>query len=149
MNLFDEESILLSNDNSTVILTTHRIRADFGNASEASLTSMMLENVSSVQLSSRSHPALLSFGVVGSLIGLGLAFYGERQFSSVGGLLLLLSIVSLVLYYYSRKHTCVIASNGGSRIVFTTTNMKREALIDFIDQVEQAKMDRLTRIRSV
>lgn len=145
MKLFDDETILLSNNDNTVVLTTHRIRSDFGNSSDASLTSIMLENVSSIQLTSSSHPALLNFGVIGSLVGLGLAIFGQHEFSSIGGVLLFVSIIAIVLYYYSRKHCCIIASNGGSRIVFTTTNMKREALVDFIDKVEQAKVDRLAR----
>lgn len=149
MKLFDDETILLSNNDNTVLLTTHRIRSDFGNSSDASLTSIMLENVSSIQLNSKSHPALLSLGGLGCLVGLGLAIYGRHEASAIGGLILFVSIILLVLYYYSRKHTCVIASNGGSRIVFTTTNMKREALVDFIDKVEHAKMDRLMRIRTV
>lgn len=78
------------------------------------------------------------------IVGGGVMFSNDRGNTSAGSVgLILAGIGALVFYLYSRKHTCIVASDGGSRMVFSTTNMKRIALIDFIDKVEEAKLKRV------
>jgi len=141
MNLFQGEQILTTTEDNIVVLTTHRIRSNNSYGwGQHSTTSIMLEKVSSIQLTYTSYPLLLLMAGVLMII----AFVMNSQ--HVGGnemfIPILLAIICLAMYFATRKHVCVIASDGGARISFATTNMKRDALHSFIDKVEQAKYNR-------
>ncbi|MFI5136472.1 MAG: hypothetical protein ACHQIM_01510 [Sphingobacteriales bacterium] len=138
MNLLKDETIITTSNENALTLTTHRIRADFSAGSEARFTSIMLQHVSSVQLSTRSYPILIGIAIL--LVILGIAIGNDHTGnSSVPVILILAGVISASAYFFYKQHNCVIASDGGSKIEFSTTGMKREVLIDFLDKIEQAK----------
>jgi hypothetical protein len=145
MNLFEGEQIITTTDSNIVVLTTHRIRSNNSVSwGQHRTTSIMLEKVSAIQATYISFPILL---VLSGAMALGAAWVSGQ--SGVGGgiaLLVILAIVCLIGYFATRKHVCVIVSDGGSRIVFETANMKKDVLNSFIDQVERAKYKRVSQV---
>jgi len=138
MNLLKNEAFITTSDDNALTLTTHRIRADFSSGSEARFTSIMLEHVSSVQLSSRSFPFLI--GLAFLLIIGGIAAGSDRSTnSSVPAVLIAAGVLAGLAYFFYKQHNCIIASDGGSRIEFSTSGMKRDTLISFLDKIEEAK----------
>jgi hypothetical protein len=145
MNLFEGEQIITTTDSNIVVLTTHRIRSNNSVSwGQHNTTSIMLEKVSAIQATYISFPILL---VLAGTMGLGAALVSGQ--SGVGGgiaLLIVLAIVFVIGYFATRKHVCVIVSDGGSKIVFETANMKKDVLNSFIDQVERAKYKRVSQV---
>jgi len=138
MILLKNEAIISTSDDNALTLTTHRVRADFSAGSEAKFTSIMLEHVSSVQLSSRSYPFLI--GLAALLVIIGVAVGSDHSSnSSAPAILVIAGVVAGIAYFLYKQHTCIIASDGGSRIEFSTSGMKRETLISFLDKIEEAK----------
>jgi len=142
MNLLKDESVITTSDDSRLILTTHRVRYDSGNSGDSSMTSMMLQHVSSVQLISRSYPLLILIGIL--LIAGGFAVGSNRYNSSGEGFLIVVGFIVGIAYFFTKQHTCIITSDGSSKIVFSTTNMKRASLLEFIDKIEEAQSKRIT-----
>jgi hypothetical protein len=136
MNLPEDEVIITTSNDNAVILTTHSIRSDFGAGSETKLTSIMLEHVSSVQLSSRTYPVLIGIALL-CIIG-GVAAGSDRFNSSFPAVLIVMGAAFGIAYFFFKQHTCAITSAGGVKIEFSTTSMKREALIAFLDKTEEA-----------
>ncbi len=118
MRKLENEQIITESDNKRIVLTSHRIRYNESGYQNANMTSIMLKQVSSIEITYESKLIYLIIGVITLPIIVGLLF--------------------LLLYYFSRKHVVVISSTGGAAIHFETKGMKREALNDFIDNVEEA-----------
>jgi len=138
MNLFKDEQILTSTTENIVVLTTHRIRSNNNYGwGQRSTTSIMLEKISSIQLTYKSYPILL---IVAALLALAsFAMYNQRMANGEMFVPLLFVIICVIVYFTTRKHVCAIASDGGAKIMFETNNMRKEELFNFIDKVEQAK----------
>ncbi len=137
MNFLKDESVITASNDNAVTLTTHRIRANFGNNRDSSLVSIMLEHVSSIQLTTRSYPIFLGIGFF--LVVAGAAFSQNSYNQSGGEGLIVAGVIVAILYFFVKQHTCVINSDGGAKIVFTTSGMKREQLLTFIDKIEEAQ----------
>ena len=140
MNLLKDETILTASEDNRVILTTHRIRYDAGSNGDSTMTSIMLEHISSVQLNTRSYPILLLIGFV--LIVSGFITSYQSYGPSAQPVLLVIGFIVGILYFFTKQHTCIISSDGGSRIEFSTTNMRRQNLLEFIDKIEDAQSKR-------
>jgi len=100
----------------------------------------MLEKVSSCEIRYQSWPILL---ILGGLLLLG----GTYSFFQMGGVQLagpaiVFGLVFLCAYFLTRKHLISISSDGGASIGFETTGLKRDAVIAFINGIEEAKNQR-------
>jgi hypothetical protein len=142
--LLDGERLLHQSPNQVVSLTTHRVRMHRASGSAAHIVSMMLEKVSACEIRYLSHPWLL---LVGALLVVGgvLALF-QRTEPGIVALLLLVGGVLLTAYFVSRHHVVSIASDGGTRLSFETKGMPREVVIGFIDNLEQAKNQRMLQL---
>jgi hypothetical protein len=140
MNLLKDELIITSTTDNIIILTNHRIRSNNSHSwGHSNTTSIMLEKVSSIQLTYKSYPILLL--VAGLLALASLAIYIQQMANGEMFVPLVFTIICVIAYFSTRKHVCVVASDGGARIIFETNNMKKEELLNFIDKIEQAKQD--------
>ena len=84
MNLLKNEAVITTSDDNALTLTTHRVRADFSTGSETRFTSIMLEHISSVQLSSRSYPILIGIAVILILAGIAVGSDHSNNSSEIG-----------------------------------------------------------------
>ena len=140
MNLFPFENIISSTNDNVIILTTHRIRSSNSRQwGQHDTTSIMLEKISSIKVTYISYPILLVVAGILGLMGLGLK---QAYTDSSLTVFVVLVVACIVGYFGSRRHVCVIATDGGAKIVFQTAHMKKEAIIEFINQIEDAKAKR-------
>jgi hypothetical protein len=134
MELLPGERTVSESSDETVLLTTHRVRLDRGTREFVTIT---LHQVASCSIGTRSHPILL---VLAAVVWLG-AFQvaGERMGTIpflIGGIA---GALIVLLYVLSREQNIVIASAGES-IRIKTRGMSREACVQFVDDLERAKL---------
>lgn len=133
ISLLPGEQVVTSSNNDVLVLTTKRVRYDFVVWGRSSLISMLLESVASCGRVTQSFPIILLFA--------GLAFFialFQRGDQSV--LFLGLSIMLVVAYFLARRAVISITANGGQAILVPAKDMKREAIIGFIDALEHEKL---------
>jgi hypothetical protein len=127
-----ERQVSASADGS-VVLTSHRVRLDRG----GEFISISLDQVASCSLGTRSHPILL---VIAALVWLGsFQFAGERVETPAFVVGTLIGLLIVGLYVVSRTQVIAIASPGET-IRIRTRGMTRAACIQFIDDVERARL---------
>lgn len=112
-----------------LVLTSHRVRLDIKNAGESQVQSILLDQVASCGLMTKSNLTLL---VLAAAVFV-LAVLAKQITTAVilGGLL-------AALYWFTRKESLSIASAGGA-IEIATSGLDRKVLLEFIDAVEAAK----------
>ena len=141
MNLFQGEQILTTTEDNIVVLTTHRIRSNNSYGwGQHNTTSIMLEKVSSIQLTYTSYPVL--FILAGLFLLVSYIMSSQRVANCETLIPVIIAIVCVGAYFSTRKHVCIVASDGGAKLSFVTANMKKDALHSFIDKVEQAKYNK-------
>lgn len=132
MKLFEGEEKILESDNGELVLTTHRVRHDSKSLGKRKITSLLLQELSSCELSHRSYPALLIVAAIGLVIA---AAGGSSNAMGVG---VAVSIISVISFFSSRKQALCLATAGG-QIIVETKGMKPEGVKNFIDETEIAK----------
>lgn len=146
-HLMPDESILTYSDNGLVTLTTHRIRYANKIWGQSNHISMMLENVSAIQVVYLSYPFLWIIGVVIGLIGL-LITTTEKGGGPEMFITGFLAFFLIVGYFISRRHIFSITADGGTKIIFRTENVATAAMIDLMNKIETAKADRLSLVNN-
>ena len=137
--LSDEQILLTSNDNST-ILTTHRVRYQTKIGGKTSFSSIMLEMLSSCEFTQKTNPALLWLSVVFLLIGISLGFMvDENSYYVLGGIIL--AIIFFIAYYLYRRGM-ILLSCAGANIYLPVSRMSVEKMIEFVNAIESAKNKR-------
>lgn len=132
---FEDEKEITRSSNDVVILTTHRIRFD----DSKHIISIMLEKVSSIEVHYSSWLICLLFGILAAVAGFVMGVNNNGQAMVAG---LALGGILILIYFLTRKHVIEIASDGGTKINFQTSGMKRESILKLINQIETAKSDR-------
>jgi hypothetical protein len=134
MELLPGERKVSESSDGTVVLTSQRVRLDQGTRQ---FVSIALEEVASCRIGTHSYPALL---ILAAVVWLGaFQFAGERVGTIpflVGGLI---GALVVLLYVLSREQIIVIASAGES-IRIRTRGMSRAACVQFVDDLERAKL---------
>ena len=137
MEMLPGEKKLSESNDGTVLLTTRRIRLDKGQGRAREFVSITLDQVASCSIRTRSHPFLLLFGALFALAGFQIA--GERLAAPAVAVGAVLCVLCIILYFTSREQLITVAS-AGEAIRIRTRGMSRPACIQFIEDVECAKM---------
>lgn len=145
-DLFEGEEIITQSDENTIVLTNIRIRYSDIEYSRASIVSIMLEKVSSIEAYFSSNLYLLMFGVLGTLFGV-ITMYNHTN-NEYSVLALIVGLILIAAYFSSRKYLIVISPDGGSQIRFHAKGMKKETVFDFINKVERAADTRRRNLNS-
>ena len=137
MNLMANESVLFESEGKSLILTTHRVRYQVEAFGNASIRSIMLEELASCALVRSSNIILLVLAGISFVLGLLVAAGGRRM---EGALILgvLLAVVFVVAYFTSRRQVLALAS-AGTTIMVNTQGIKLEVVKEFIERTEAAK----------
>lgn len=135
--LMEDETILVQSDDLSVVLTNRRLLKNVDISADAYFISMQLQNISTIEIHSKSFPWLLIFGII---CGISSPFVGEGV-RDQGAMILCLAIAIILIlsYFFTRYHVVNVASNGGSRLYFRTKGMKRETVLDLVRKIDQAK----------
>ena len=138
MTLLPNEKMILRSDKDNLVLTTHRVRLEIRTASITRVTSIMLEKLTTCEITSVSKPWLLGLAFL-AVVG-GFALTNSRDWSSVvlGGIL----AVALVVIYFATRRGVIALRSAGGVIMAPTKGMSTEAAKAFIDAVETAKNNR-------
>ncbi|KAB1064735.1 hypothetical protein [Salibacter halophilus] len=121
MEGLDNEKLITESNNKQIRLTTHRLRYHETPKRNSNFTSIMLDKISSIELTYyKSNVWLLIIGIITIPV--------------------LIGIVLIIIYYKSKRHVVSITPDGGKPIIFETKGMKRNFLESFIDKVEAASM---------
>ena len=109
MNAFENEKLILESDNKQIRLTSHRLRYHQTPRKNSDFTSIMLDKVSSIELTYYKHSIWLL--VIGILT-----------------LPAIIGFVILLIYFSSKRHVISVTPDGGKPIIFNTKGIKREFL---------------------
>lgn len=139
--LFDNEEIITESKDNTLTLTNYRLRYESASRGKAHIVSIMLEKISSIEIHYKSNIIILTLGILFLAMGFVMGTMNEG-----GAMLMGMSIggICLFIYYIRRRHVVSIASDGGAKIHFFTKGMDRNTLMDFINEIEEAKKNRIT-----
>jgi hypothetical protein len=133
MELLPGERQVSESSDGSVVLTSHRVRLDQGGA----FVSIPLEQVASCSIGTRSHPILL---VIAAVVWLGsFQFAGERVTTLAFIIGAVFGALIVGIYVMSRTQVIVIASPG-EFIRIRTRGMTRAVCVQFIDDLERAKL---------
>jgi hypothetical protein len=121
MTAFENEKLILESDNKQIRLTSHRIRYYQTPKRNSDFTSLMIDKISSIELTYyKSSIWLLIIGVVTIPI--------------------LVGLILIYMFFTSKRHVVAITPDGGKPVLFETNGMKRDFLDNFIDEIELASM---------
>ncbi|MCR9172351.1 MAG: hypothetical protein NXI10_07675 [bacterium] len=126
-----EEKTITESSDGSVLLTNHKIRYTSNEKGHDRLTSIMLNEIATIEIVYVDNRIYLIIGIILCLgiftlnvIGLACALFG-------GGL--------LAYYFLSKKHVISIISSASRSIDFETKGLKTKQIMRFVDQIESAK----------
>ena len=134
MELLPGERKVSEASNGTVVLTSHRIRLDRGTHDFASIC---LDQIASCSIATRSYPILLLLAAVVWLAAF--QFAGERITTILFLSGAVLGAIVVLAYILSRQQAITIATCGKS-LRLQTRGMSRAACVQFIDDLERARL---------
>src|SRR5688500_10133176 len=139
MELLPGERKLSESSDGTVVLTSCRVRLDQGSRQ---FVSIPLEQVASCSIGTHSYPVLL---ILAAVVWLGaFQFAGERAGTIAFLIGALAGALIVLLYVVSRAQIIVIVSAGAS-ILIRTRGMSQAACVQFVDDLERARLALQTR----
>jgi len=142
--LLDGEQVIMQLNGDVITLTNLRLRYTNSQWGKTHIVSLLLEKISSIEIHYRSKiifVILAIFAIAGGLIA---GANGDEEFIGVG---IGAGVVLIILYLISRKHFLTISSVGGGKIHLHTKGMKREKILDFINQLESAIRQRREELK--
>ena len=120
MDAIENEKLITESDGRQIMLTTHRIRYHETASANSNFISIMLDKISSIELTFHSNIWLLIIGIITAPI--------------------LIGIILIVIFFKTRQHIIKITPDGGQSITFQTRGMSRDKVEEFISKVENASM---------
>jgi hypothetical protein len=131
--LLDEETIITRSQSDEIILTTHRIRQQFGSTN--TMKSIMLDQISCVKAKTDSNPVLLVLGILALIVTPFLLSETERSY----GMITCIIGIALALMYYFTRRSIISVYAGVHVIEFHTKGMDEDKVVTFINSVEEAR----------
>lgn len=143
-HLLDNEQIITQSDGNPVSLTNLRLRYNDTQWGKAHIISFLLEKVSSVEIHYRSKTFLLIIAILAIAGGLIAGANGDEEFIGIG---LGAGLLFIILYFVSRRLYLTISSDSGDKIHFHIKGMKRDKVLNFINQLESAIRQRREELK--
>ncbi len=136
--LLEDEHVVTRSKDNTVTPTNYRVQHSIENASNKHTVSIFLSKISSVELHYKTAPIFLLVVILIALASIILGPTGNQKEILYAGLLL--GGLFILFFFLSRRHTITISSDGGAKINFHTKGMHKDAILNFINQVEKQKL---------
>lgn len=137
--LLEGEKLIKESSNETVALTNYRIRYYESKSGHANLITIMLEKLCAIEVEYKSNLYALVIGIL-AVVGATIAPGIFKLISLAVGALL------IFLYFKTRKHVISMISDSGESIDVETEGMSRESVLDFVHDVEKAKLNRVNSL---
>lgn len=138
MTLFPDEIILVTTPNDVVSLTSHRICYNKNDGGIINTTSIMLEQISSCS-SEITKPLWMYY------LAILLVAVGFLTLAKGGVILIFLGIIMVIIYRISKKCKIIIGSSSG-KIELNITGMENDLVKSFINKIEHAKHERVSKL---
>ncbi|MFY9260532.1 MAG: hypothetical protein WAO71_08505 [Gallionella sp.] len=140
--LITGEKVLMTLENSPLILTNYRVRFDMRDMGSSSYQSISLDAIAYCGFVSNSQPIVLLFGLVFLCLGVAGVFVPNPipQSVLIGAVLLLLALAFLIIYFATRSAVLEISATGGDKITLVVNHVKRIQIIAFLETVLEAKL---------
>jgi hypothetical protein len=132
--LIHGEKVLMTSDKNVLTLTNYRVRFDQAATGASNYISICLDCVASCGLVNRSRPLLL---VIAAVVGIGGIAQNNNDLR-VGSIIAAMILVGA--YFITRKAVIAISSNGGEQIMAPVKGMSREATIEFLEALDDARL---------
>ena len=142
--LLDNEQVITQSDGNVITLTNLRLRYSDSQWGKAHIISLLLEKISSIEIHYRSKTIFVILAILAIASGLIAGANGDEEFVGIG---IGAGVVLIILYLISRKHYLTVSSDGGGKIHFHTKGMKREKVLDFINELESAIIRRREELK--
>ncbi|XOV66806.1 MAG: hypothetical protein ACFHU9_14365 [Fluviicola sp.] len=134
-----EEKTITESSNGLIKLTNHKIRYVSKSYGKARIISMMLNEVSAIEVHFRSYIPALIMGILFFLGALIVAADNQRNQTPLG--LMIVGIIFVIYYFLSRKHVVSIVARGKGSIDFESKGISTNEIIHFVNKVEMAKQE--------
>jgi hypothetical protein len=135
LRFLDGERVLLESENGLLTVTTHRVRKHATDRGSARIVSMMVESVTSCEVTHDSHPQLLGFAALAVLGGLLLNNSRDNTALVLG----LVAAILLAVAYVVTRRQVVRVSSPSAHIDVRLIGMSLEQAVGVVDAVEKAK----------
>lgn len=136
--LIAEEAIITRSPDDQVVLTSHRIRHATNNG--RNVVSIMVDNIDAVRARYESKPwlfVLTAFCLIAAL------FFVYDQELFFAGMSAAAASAFTLIYFRTRCHIITILS-ASTAIQFETTGMENGKVLEFLNQIEEARSKLLT-----
>lgn len=133
--LLKEEQVISRFGGNVITLTNFRLRYSYTQLGKTHIVSLLLEKISSIELRYLNHTIFIILAIcsiVGELVAWAI---GIIEFFGFG---VLVGVFFIAAYFFARSYYLIISSDGGVKISFHTVGMKRDKVLDFINQLESA-----------
>jgi len=127
--------MLLESDTGEFVLTTHKVRLTARRFGQASVKSIMLEELTGCEIKYVSKPWLLILAGIALVGGL---LIGEGSAPTFGVVVAVVAVVA----YFSLRHQAVLLSSPSVKINLSVKGMSLDGAVEMIDKVESAKHER-------
>lgn len=145
MKLLPGESIVSETSDKHLTLTTHRVRYDDRVPGTTRVIGITLDAVSSCGIVSKSYPILLLLAILAGVFGLIQGVGRESEDQGMAYASILLALVFVMAYFLSRTMALAISSPSQS-ITVSVEGLNLDALVSWVDDVEQAKLRYLGKL---
>lgn len=142
--LLPKEEIITESDAKQVILTTHRICYHQKSDGDLLNQHIMLEHVTSTEITKSSNRWLLIIAALACLFGVFHFLQGEEEQTPAFGAIIF-ALVVLIIYIVTRKKAIIIGSPS-IKMVIGANEMSNESLFAFINKIDEAIANRRDRI---
>jgi hypothetical protein len=143
MKLLIDEEILVSSNENSVILTSHRITMRNEVWGKSHNISIFLEDISSIETHYKSNIIFLIIGLLFAFIGLFMLSKGGGNMATGG---FVIGGIFIAIWWFTRKHLVTISSDGGNALNFVVEGMADNKIDDFVTKVQEAKLKRVNQL---
>ncbi|MBE2255467.1 MAG: hypothetical protein IAE65_04645 [Ignavibacteria bacterium] len=147
MELLQNEVKLYSSNSDIIDLTNLRVFMKYKSWGKSCYSSIFLEDVGYIESNYKNNFLFLIWGILAILFSVVLFYILKSESISILGFLL--GSLLCILYLFSKQHLIVITSKSGNSIKFSVDAMKESSIIEFISNVEQAKLNRINQLYNI
>jgi hypothetical protein len=144
MNLLSNESVLVRSNDDKIILTNLRIHMTSRKWGKTYRITIFLEDISSIENVHKGNGFYLVLAIISFLLSIINIFNRDNIPSIYGGIIL--GGIFLSLWLSTRGHQVTFSSRGGSPLNFMVDQMDDQQIEDFIQKVEEARLQRLKQL---
>ena len=134
MILLDKEQIETISNDKSLTLTNLRVQYHNKEWGKAKIVSILLENISSIEIAYKSNVTFIVFATIISILTI-----VEGSYLIYG---LAISVIFVLLFLVSRRHYFIIYSKGGGKINLLVKGMKTKSILEFLNKVETNILNR-------